>query len=124
MVSYDNFNSSATMKSAVKEGLYPPFLHATVRQPLCCTGFRSLEFSILGTNLNEPKFTIPVEEVDVQLPGKSHSRYTSLRFMCCNSSTCISICWSSKKMLFDIPCIINFLVVQNFAATLSIYTRL
>ena len=87
MVSYGFFNSSAAMKSAVKEGLYPPFLHAAVTQPLCCTAFRSLEFCTLGTNLNEPKFTIPVKEVDIQLPGKSHSRCTSLSFMHCNSGT-------------------------------------
>ena len=92
MVSYGDYSSGATMKSAVEEGLYPPFLHAVVTQPLCCAEFRSLEFCLLGTDLNEPKFTIPVREVDVQLPRKSHSRYTSLSFMCCNSSTYLSIC--------------------------------
>ena len=80
MVSYGDCNSSTAMKSAVEEGLYPPFMHATVIQPLCCTGFMSLEFSISGTNLKEPKFAIPVKEFVAQLPGMLRSRYTQVIF--------------------------------------------
>ena len=80
MVSYGDYNSSTTMKSAVEEGLYPPFMHATVIQPLCCARVKSLEFTLSGTNLKEPKFTIPVKEFVTQLPGMFRSRYTLVIF--------------------------------------------